>query len=391
MHNPKPDPQRAAGAAPQLSYGRYLQLEKLLDAQKPLSGDALGADTTSHSEDAEASVKKPPAHDEMLFIIVHQSHELWFKQMLFELDTVLSICSRSPIAESDIGLATFRLERITSILGLLGQHLSVLETMTPMDFLEFRHHLSPASGFQSVQFRMIEAKLGLPKKHLENLKKGIFGEVISQREGAALDEAMAQPSLLDLVGRWLERTPFLQTKEFEFWSAYRSAIETHLSMDKQMILDYESITPDERKKRIQDTEQTRQAFMDLFDEQKHQDLVTEGRRRLSLRALHAALFIYLYRDQPILQGPFRFLTQLTRIDELIQSWRAGHAQMVHRMIGVKVGTGGSSGYEYLRNTVQTHSVFSDLCALSTFLLPRSALPELPKDFIRKLGFWSDGV
>ena len=377
-----------AGSAPAfspLSYGRYLHLEQLLSAQEPVSG------LLASGSSADQASPRAPAHDELLFIIVHQSHELWFKQILFELDAVLKICDRRPIAESDIGLATLRLERVSSILTLLGEHLRVLETMTPMDFLEFRHYLSPASGFQSVQFRMVEAKLGLPRRHLESLKTGVFGDFVSDREKAAFEATMAQPTLLDLVGGWLERTPFLQTEEFEFWSAYRGAIDEHLALDAQMIDRHGGLHPDERKKRLAELERTRQSFMDLFDERKHDALVADGRRRFSLRALHAALFIYLYRDQPILQAPFRFLTQLTRIDELLQSWRAGHAQMVHRMIGIKVGTGGSSGYEYLRSTVHTHTIFGDLCELSSFLLPRSSLPELPAGFIRKLGFWAEST
>lgn len=367
-----------------LSYGRYLQLDKLLAAQMPQSGHLS---TTNRSQ--ETPTAGQAAHDELLFIIVHQSHELWFKQILYELDSVLGVCARTPIAESDLSLATIRLERIAAILALLGEHLRVLETMTPMDFLEFRHYLSPASGFQSVQFRMVEAKLGLQRHHLENLKSGIFGDVVSQSELMALDQTLAEPSLAELVGSWLERTPFLQTEEFEFWSTYRRAIEEHLRLDERMIQEHNALPSDERQKRLAELERTRQSFMDLFNEDKHNSLVAEGYRRFSLRALHAALFIYLYRDQPILHTPFRFLTQLTRLDELIQSWRAGHAQMVHRMIGVKVGTGGSSGYEYLRSTVHSRTIFGDLCALSTFLLPRSALPVLPPGFIRKLGFWAE--
>jgi tryptophan 2,3-dioxygenase len=360
----------SAAPAPVLSYGRYLHLEQLLSAQHTQSGT-------------------PPAHDELLFIIVHQAHELWFKQILFELDSVLGICGSSPIPESSIGLATQRLERMATIFELLGQHLKVLETMTPMDFLEFRHHLTPASGFQSVQFRLIEAKLGLPKHHLESLKSGMFGDIVSASDLRQLEDTLAQPSLLDRVVHWLERTPFLQTEEFEFWSAYRQAIQHHLDTDTQMIRSHQTVAEDERTKRLAEVDRTRQAFMDLFDEQKHNALVADGIRRFSLRAQHAALFIYLYRDQPILQSPFRFLTQLTRIDELIQSWRASHVQMVHRMIGVKIGTGGSSGYDYLKSTVHSRTIFGDLCALSTFLLPRSSLPELPQSFTRKLGFWNE--
>lgn len=388
MHN-RPKPELLPERQKALSYGRYLQLEKLLDAQL-LQSSLHNTPESNESAQHAASFRAAPAHDEMLFVIIHQSHELWFKQILFELDSVLGFCGAVPVREAAIGIANRRLERITTILELLGSHLRILETMTPMDFLEFRHYLTPASGFQSVQFRMIEAKLGLPKIHLENLKAGIFGEVISERERTMLNEALASPSLFQLVEAWLERTPFLQTDEFNFWSAYKDAIEAHLRIDESIAAGQSSpAAEDARAKRLEEVNRTRQAFMDLFDEAKYNKLIADGRRRFSLRATHAALFIYLYRDNPILQEPFRFLTLLTRIDELIQTWRSGHAQMVHRMIGIKVGTGGSSGYEYLKGTVNTHAIFADLCGLSTFLLPRSALPRLPSDFIRKLGFLSE--
>ena len=84
--------------------------------------------------------------------------------------------------------------------------------------------------------------------------------------------------------------------------------------------------------------------------------------------------------------PFRLLTLLVDIDELLQTWRAQHALMVHRMIGVKVGTGGSMGYPYLKSTVERFRVFNDFLNLSTFLIPRWALPELPLELKRRLAF-----
>ena len=100
---------------------------------------------------------------------------------------------------------------------------------------------------------------------------------------------------------------------------------------------------------------------------------------MSLAAVQAALFITVYRDQPVLQLPFRLLTALMDIEEQLTLWRYRHALMVQRMIGVKIGTGGSSGHDYLRRTVEAHRVFADLFQLSTYLIPRSALPPLPPE------------
>ena len=125
-------------------YRDYLQLDKILNAQVPLS-----------------AAQGTPAHDERLFIIIHQVYELWFKQIQHELDDVLDIFSKEYIDEKQIGIAVSRLRRITEIQKVLVDQLNVLETMTALNFLEFRHLLSPASGFQSVQFREIENKLGV--------------------------------------------------------------------------------------------------------------------------------------------------------------------------------------------------------------------------------------
>ena len=99
----------------------------------------------------------------MLFIIIHQVYELWFKQIIFEIDSILEALDREKIDESHVGIVVSRLERIIEIQHLLIDQIKVLETMTPMDFLDFRDLLTPASGFQSVQFRLIENKIGLQK------------------------------------------------------------------------------------------------------------------------------------------------------------------------------------------------------------------------------------
>ena len=127
---------------PAIQYHSYLGLEALLSTQK-LKSEEYG--------------KK--AHDEMLFVIVHQTYELWFKQMLFELDAVLETFSGQQIDDSHMGTAVSRLERIVSIQKFINGQIDILETMTPLDFLEFREFLYPASGFQSFQWRCFETKL----------------------------------------------------------------------------------------------------------------------------------------------------------------------------------------------------------------------------------------
>ena len=116
-------------------------------------------------------------------------------------------------------------------------------------------------------------------------------------------------------------------------------------------------------------------------------MVKEGSARLSYRATLAALMINLYRDEPILHQPFRLLTSLVEMDEMLTTWRYRHAQMVLRMLGKKIGTGGSSGYDYLQATANRHHIFSDFHNISTLLIPRSELPEIPEEVKEKLGFY----
>ena len=103
--------------------------------------------------------------------------------------------------------------------------------------------------------------------------------------------------------------------------------------------------------------------------------------------LLGALFIQLYRDEPILQLPHQLLTQLIDIDSLLTSWRYRHTLLVFRMIGVKIGTGGSAGHGYLKKTAEKHTIFRDIANLSTYIIPRTSLPKLPKELKKELGFY----
>jgi len=149
-----------------LSYGSYLKVPELLGLQRLLS--------------------HPPAHDELLFIVVHQAYELWFRTMLFELESV-----RDLIFRRDTETARHLLTRVHAIERVLIEQIEVLETMSPQDFLEFRSNLSPASGFQSVQFREVEFLSGLKQRgYLAHL-----GE--SDEERGRLERRLEEPTLWD--------------------------------------------------------------------------------------------------------------------------------------------------------------------------------------------------
>ena len=114
--------------------------------------------------------------------------------------------------------------------------------------------------------------------------------------------------------------------------------------------------------------------------------IKEGKIRLSYKATLAALMIQLYGTEPLLQLPCRLLNTITEMDELLTNWRYRHAQMVMRMLGRKTGTGGSSGHEYLMETVKKHQIFIDFHNISTLMIPRSDIPELPEELRKTLGF-----
>jgi tryptophan 2,3-dioxygenase len=235
-----------------LTYGGYLAVPELLELQR------LRSD--------------PPVHDELLFITVHQAYELWFKQVIFELETI-----RDRMTEGDAVRARHYHTRVHAIERVLIEHIEVLETMSPQDFLEFRSLLSPASGFQSAQFRELEFLTGL-------------------KERRYLRDLAATPEELERLARRLE--------EPTVWDGFVALLEANgLPMPE-------------------DDEEAR----------------TQSLLNMAREPNHAALFA-------VAEG-------LLDHDEAIAQWRYHHVLMVEREIGAKRGTGGSSGVDYLRSTLE---------------------------------------
>ena len=351
-----------------LYYADYLQLERLLSCQQ-----------------MQSELHGRPAHDEMLFIIVHQAYELWFKQILWELDAVLATLRVSPVPEEELGQAVLRCGRIVEIQRVLIQQVDVLETMTPLDFLDFRDYLIPASGFQSVQFRLLENKLGMRRRDRLQLNDAPYTSRFTRDDAARVEATEKEPSLFDLIEGWLERTPFLHFGDFDFWREYRRAVDAMLATDRASIRSNPTLTEEEKATQLKGIDAMAGKFADLFQPEPVEPASSPG-RHFSRRALQAALLINLYRDEPILHLPFQLLAVLADIERNFTTWRQRHAQMVMRMIGTRIGTGGSSGHEYLDRTAERHRVFADLSALASFYIPRSALPRLPPEVRSRMGF-----
>lgn len=359
---------------PCMLYGEYLQLDQLLNCVKPAS----------------AIYGNELVHDEHLFIITHQAYELWFKQIIFELNSVKNLFSSEAIDENRMLRITSRLNRIVVILKVLVDQIGILETMAPLDFMEFRNYLSPASGFQSVQFRVIENMLGVKNEQRVNFSKDKYITVFTDPQ--AIDTVLKsekESSLCDLVQKWLERTPGLEKNGFNFWQKFEETVHNQVECLKFQ-LQHEN---DEKRRTELESEYQQKitTFESLFDVERHNALVSRGERRFSHKALQGALMISLYREEPRFNQPFHILTQLMDIDALITKWRYNHVIMVQRMIGSQqLGTGGSSGYWYLRSTLSDrYKVFVDLCNLSTFLIPASAIPPLTAQMKQRLSIRQD--
>lgn len=351
-------------------YNDYLQLEKITGSQSPIS----------------FKEGNQPAHDEMLFIIIHQAYELWFKQILFELDYVLQVFKKETINDNseDLNLVLHRLRRMIKIIELLIQQVSILDTMTPLDFLEFRNLLIPSSGFQSAQFRLIEATLGLQMetRHQHNYYKRTGEGGFTKDDYERINDTEAKQNLSELINKWLERIPFF---EDQFWINYKTLIENnkeHIFWNDYRQIYKNSLTEREAKK-ILDFDYV---FFNKIPEEGIADNFSHLRSNFSAVALRAALFIMLYRDFPVFQTSYQILDSLIEIDHLMSNWRHKHLIMVRRMIGMRVGTGNTSGAGYLEGALNKHYVYRDIAGLSTYLIERRNLPKLPDELIKHLSF-----
>jgi tryptophan 2,3-dioxygenase len=257
-----------------ITYSSYLRLPELLELQTPASD--------------------PAEHDETLFIVVHQVYELWFKQILHELDRMQRL-----LDEDDAARARHTFKRVLTILKVLVAQLYILETMTPLEFLTFRDRLESGSGFQSHQFRAIEFALGQKRR----------GAVDHYPEGtparAWLEERFGGSTLWDAFLHWLAR-------------------QGHPVPQAQL----------ER-----DTDEAIRADPEL-----------------------QGVLLDIYRNDADAR---EMCERFVDLDEGIQEWRYRHVKMVERTIGMKVGTGGSAGAEYLRSTLRP--AFPDLWQIRTEL------------------------
>ncbi|MEM1135028.1 MAG: tryptophan 2,3-dioxygenase family protein, partial [Bacteroidota bacterium] len=268
----------------------------------------------------------------------------------------------------DMELAVHRLGRICEIWKLLINQITVLETMTPLDFLDFRNLLVPASGFQSYQFRYIEALLGLKMGGRHG--KNYYMQQFKSKHINELKDYENTETLLDLVNKWLSRFPFFKG---HYWEDYESLKSDNSFWKDYFFLYGESLSNGENKeKKLKD-------FSLNFMDDNNSDEFT-------LQVNRTALFIILFRDYPLLQQPFKVIDRLIEVDQLMSTWRYRHMTMVRRMIGMRTGTGGTTGKGYLEGAASHNHIFNNFAGLSTYLIERRNLPRLPKKLIAELSF-----
>jgi tryptophan 2,3-dioxygenase len=256
-----------------VSYWSYLALDELLAAQRPRSDE----------------------HDELLFIVIHQVSELWFKQLLHELGHL-----QARLEADDATAALHTLRRTLAILKTLVGQMDVLETLTPRQFASFRQRLGPASGFQSAQFRELEAVLGARDRRVVALHPA------GSAARDAIEAAMARPALFDSLLRHLAGTGHAIPRD---------------------VLGRDVAAPYAPHEGVQD------------------------------------VLLAVYADEGLAA---QICERMVDLDEGVQEWRYRHVKLIERTIGHQIGTGGSTGAEFLQRTL-FRPAFPDLWAVRSRL------------------------
>lgn len=322
---------------PPITYWDYLQLQPLLDLQGGLGDD-------------------DPSEDELHFIVVHQVFELWFKLVLREIRLARDRMAANSVGERTIPHVVRHLRRVNEIFKLSVDAFSVLETLTPQDFLAFRKKLGESSGFQSYQMRQMEMLLGLQPTERERhhpmpdpivrLTEMARQSPTGQHVLGVIRQTQSEQPLRETLLAWLARTPIQGS-----WPNApddTAILERFVEQYRDGVTRYDaSLLP----------------ALDEYLSGEH------SRARLGL------LFIESYRELPLLAWPNLLIETVVELEELLVLWRTRHARMVERIIGRRPGTGGSSGVSYLDRTAQ-YRIFQEFWAVRSVLIPAEYRPAL---------------
>ncbi|MFO0550395.1 MAG: tryptophan 2,3-dioxygenase family protein [Polyangiaceae bacterium] len=349
-----------------MNYWDYIRVEELLRLQGGVDDD-------------ESKLK----NDEVLFIVVHQVYELWFKLVLRELVSARDLFNQNPVPDMALAGATRSFRRITTIFEQAITHFKVMETMTTRDYLGFRDSLIGASGFQSAQLREIEILLGLDESlRLPLGPEGSYKDALRSQSGdvspalARVEQRLADlPSLQTVVYAWLARTPVSSEGPDAF---LEEVIQSHrLEMKKRLELVRTTLkVSDAELAQWERRYEKEAAFAERFLRAEEDESASAETRDMRRRVRAALIFLESYRELPRLAWPREALDALVEMEQAMLVWRQRHARMVERVIGRRTGTGGSAGVDYLDQTALRYRVFGDVWAIRTLLLQKSAVPPI---------------
>lgn len=357
---------------PATSYWDYIHVEQLLALQGGIEGD-------------EAQL----SDDEVRFIVIHQIDELWMKLTLRELTTARDLFKQNFVPETSLAAACAALRRVGTLFDLSAQHFRLMETMRTQDYLRFRDKLFPASGFQSAQLREIEILFGLDED-----ERIAFGNEASYRDalrgpGGASTPALERverrerdrPTLKDAIYAWLARTPINASSpgspdDEAVVTEWIEGFLARMAQDReQWVLSRiatQALT-EEDNARLRGRYEAEMASARAY-------LCAEDRpadERAHTRRLRAAiLFIESNRDLPLLSWPGEIIDGLVAAEQSLLIFRQRHARMVERVIGRRVGTGGSAGVDYLDETALRYRVFKEIWAARTMLMEPERTPPV---------------
>jgi tryptophan 2,3-dioxygenase len=353
-----------------VSYWDYIKTEELLSLQKGTGESEIGL-----------------GNDEVLFIVIHQIEELWFKLALREIVAARDLFAQDHVPETALAAAVRGVDRTSETLRHAATQFSLMETMTTRDYLSFRDRLYPASGFQSSQLRELEILLGLKTEERIPLGHESYLDALKHHDGtpsAASQRVQARladlPTLHDAVEGWVYRTPIAGSRPGDvgdqevvddFIQRYCAAAEKEIFGLGKRAVSFALTEADRsrlRKRYQREAAGTRAHLM--ADEIDPQD-------RLRIRRVRAAvLFIESYRELPLLAWPRKVLDSIVALEQAFIIFRQRHARMVERVIGNRTGTGGSAGVAYLDRTALEYRIFRDLWATRTLLIREAALPPI---------------
>ncbi|MFN9812187.1 MAG: tryptophan 2,3-dioxygenase family protein [Deltaproteobacteria bacterium] len=373
------------------TYWDYIKVEELTSLQGGLEADDAALD-----------------NDEVMFITIHQIDELWMKLALRELVSVRDLFKQDRVPEQSLASAVRGLRRMALLFGLIADHFPLMETMTTRDYLAFRDKLSPASGFQSAQLREIELLMGLGDEQRIPLgHEGTYMRALRAPDGSESPASRRvarrrqdRPTLKEAITAWLYRTPIQgSTPEkaddpevvTRFIDAYCDAQAREVDAAMELAVhDALSERDVERlRERYAKEKAGARAFLEAHDVPLEGGLeVAHGESRAKVARVRAALvFIESYRELPLLAFPREVIDALVALEQAFVIFRQRHARMVERVIGRRVGTGGSAGVDYLDQTALRYRIFHDLWATRTLLVRRTALPpvEAPEAYVLGVG------